>query len=72
MAFDIFEHLVPVEAHDKLTRFKTVLFEQLRKGGGTFHKYISKSDKEYLTIDYTKLCKDYDNISPEPFLEKTM
>ena len=68
MALEVFEVLIPIEAHVKLKLFKEHLFLQLKKGGGTMHKFASKVDKEYMKVDFSVLSKD--NISPEPSLEK--
>ena len=68
MALEVFEMLIPIEAHVKLKLFQEHLFLQLKKGGGTMHKFVSKSDKEYMNVDFSSLSKD--NISPEPFLEE--
>ena len=68
MALEMFESLIPIEAKIKLNKFKEHLWLQLKKGGGTLHKYISKVDKAYMNVDYTLLSKN--NVSPEPFLEQ--
>jgi hypothetical protein len=43
---------------------------QLLKGGGTFHKFVSRSDKEYMNIDFSMVAEAHHGNSPEPFLEE--
>ena len=57
MALDMFESLIPIEAKIRLNKFKEHSWLQLKKGGGTLYKCVSKVDKEYVNVDFTVLSK---------------
>ena len=57
MALEVFEVLIPIEAHVKLKLFKEHLFLQLKKGGRTMHEFVSKADEEYTNVEFSVLSK---------------
>ena len=64
-----FVHLLPVVVYQKNKQFSEQLRIQLLKGGGTFHKYISRADKEFLTVDFSMVSEAQFGNSPEAFLD---
>ena len=62
--------LLPVVLQAKQKNMSDHLRTQLLKGGGSFPKYISRSDKEYMSIDFSMAAGAHHGNSPEPFLEE--